>query len=140
MVSSFYLDRRCRTQANSEAGPVPPAHRRVTMRPVIGLRPTLRRSVAIVLLAVSVGLSCGGNGGGTGDAGALCIQDSECAPPLVCAWQITDGCSAHGQCVPKPQGLCNIVEPPACGCDGTPVPVLCGSPYVTKPVRSRDKC
>jgi hypothetical protein len=110
------------------------------MRSVIGFRPILRRSVTLALLAVSVGLSCGGNGGETGDAGAGCMQNSECAPPLVCAWQVTDGCSAYGQCVPKPEAICNIEEAPACGCDGTPVPVLCGSPYVTKPVRSRSGC
>jgi hypothetical protein len=109
------------------------------MRSVIGLR-SLRRRVATALFAASVGLSCGGNGGEAGDAGALCMQDSECATPLVCAWQITEGCSAYGQCLPKPEAICNIVEPPACGCDGEPVPVSCGWPYVTKPVRSRDGC
>jgi hypothetical protein len=52
------------------------------------------------------------------DAGAPCVDTSNCAASEVCAYPLADGCSAKGHCIPVAQPTCaSFTE--LCGCDGT---------------------
>jgi hypothetical protein len=58
---------------------------------------------------------------GTGQQGANCQRESDCASGFVCGYAISDGCAAHGVCVPRlPQDggpFCGA-QRVFCGCNG----------------------
>jgi hypothetical protein len=93
------------------------------------------RFAAILLLALQAG--CGGtNGGGppAADGGQPCVTDTDCpeggrvdlgnggltTTAWLCAYKISDGCSAKGICMQIPSPTCaSFIE--LCGCDGKSV-------------------
>jgi hypothetical protein len=77
------------------------------------------------------------------DASAACAASADCPRGLVCAYAVTAGCGARGECV-----YTDCVEDPecppaptfaACGCDGAPVPYVTAD-YTAAPVASPEAC
>jgi hypothetical protein len=80
-----------------------------------------------------------------GDAGGgPCNTDADCAAGLMCAFKISDGCSAIGACItkPAPGPMCNAYSP-ACTCSGQEISVICTdypSGYASAPVAHNGAC
>jgi hypothetical protein len=77
------------------------------------------------------------------DASGACGTGADCPRGLVCAYAVSAGCSAHGECV-YPDCVEDPECPPtptfeACGCDGSAVPYVT-SDYAEAPVSSPAGC
>jgi hypothetical protein len=90
--------------------------------------------------------------GGHAGLGDPCVTDSDCAPGTtwripdcayntrLCAYQITDGCSAQGHCADIPMPTCASFEI-VCGC-GAQVRIGCSyqSGYASGPTTGQTAC
>ena len=82
---------------------------------------------------------------GAVDAGpAPCSKNSDCAGVDVCAFTISDGCSAVGTCVAPGPTCASDVVLPACTCGGKVINVACSAGYPTgtasAPVQHSGSC
>jgi hypothetical protein len=98
----------------------------------------MRLAAALALaLLLFIAAACSSSNAGS------CNSDAQCPTGKACAYRMSDGCSAAGECVTKSPVRCNLVVP-ACACDGTGVDVSgCdGFPdgYVAKPFAHRGAC